>query len=104
VHWYNCDLASLRDYLEPGGALGGFEQFEKPIWLTEFACAYGGDTSAAGQEAYMRAAVPYLEANPHVYRYAWFSADPIPAARLVAADGTPTALGQVYRDLPQSCR
>jgi hypothetical protein len=27
VHWYNCDLPSLRDYLEPGGNLEGFEQF-----------------------------------------------------------------------------
>ena len=59
---------------------------------------------AEEQEAYMRAAVPYLEANPHVFRYAWFSADPIPEARLVAPDGSPTALGQVYRDLPQNCR
>lgn len=34
VHWYNCDLPSLRDYLEPGGTLEGFEQFGLPIWLT----------------------------------------------------------------------
>jgi hypothetical protein len=102
VHWYNCDLPSLEDYLEPGGNLEGFEQFGKPIWLTEFSC--DGKASAADQEAYMRAAVPYLEANPHVFRYSWFSADPIPNAKLVADDGAPTALGQVYRDLPQNCR
>jgi hypothetical protein len=103
VHWYNCDVASLRDYLEPGGALEGFEQFGRPIWLTEFACAYGGDTSPAGQERYLREAIPYLEQNPHVFRYAWFSADPIPNARLVNPDGSPTALGRVYTSLPQSC-
>jgi len=102
VHWYNCDLASLRDYLEPGGNLPGFEQFGKPVWLTEFSC----DPSAtvAEQEAYMRAAIPYLEANPRVYRYAWFSADPIPSAKLMTSDGAPTALGQVYIDLPRSCQ
>ena len=72
-----------------------------PIWLTEFSC--NGDASAADQEAYMRAAVPYLEANPHVFRYSWFSADPIPNAKLVADDGSPTALGQVYLGLPASC-
>jgi hypothetical protein len=101
VHWYNCDLPSLRDYLEPGGNLQGFEQFGKPIWLTEFSC----DTTAsvAQQEAYMRAAVPYLEANPNVFRYSWFSADPIPNAKLVNADGSPTALGQVYASLAQTC-
>jgi hypothetical protein len=101
VHWYNCDLPSLKDYLEPGGSLEGFEQFGVPIWLTEFSC--NGDASAADQEAYMRAAVPYLEANPHVFRYSWFSADPIPNAKLVADDGSPTALGQVYLGLPASC-
>jgi len=101
VHWYNCDLPSLKDYLEPGGSLEGFEQFGKPIWLTEFSC--DGKASAADQEAYMRAAVPYLEANPHVFRYSWFSADPIPNAKLIADDGSPTALGQVYLGLPHNC-
>jgi hypothetical protein len=102
VHWYNCDLPSLKDYLEPGGSLAGFEQFGKPIWLTEFSC----DTTAsvAQQEAYMRAAIPYLEGNPKVFRYSWFSADPIPNAKLINGDGSPTALGQVYVGLPQSCR
>lgn len=101
VHWYNCDLPSLRDYLEPGGGLEGFEQFGKPIWLTEFSCDPGA--SVAEQEAYMRAAIPYLEASPHVFRYAWFSAGPIPNAKLIADDGSPTALGQVYLDLPSDC-
>ena len=26
VHWYNCDLPSLKDYLEPKGNLPGFEE------------------------------------------------------------------------------
>jgi hypothetical protein len=101
VHWYNCDLPSLRDYLEPGGNLEGFEQFGKPIWLTELSC--NGSAMPADQEAYMRAAIPYLESNPNVFRYSWFSADPIPNAKLVNSDGSPTALGQVYIDLPQNC-
>lgn len=101
VHWYNCDLPSLMDYLEPGGSLEGFEQFGKPIWLTEFSC--DGTKTAADQEAFMRAAIPYLEGNPHVFRYSWFSADPIPSARLMNSDGSPTALGQVYISLPGGC-
>ena len=102
AHWYNCDLPSLKDYLETGGSLAGWEQFGKPIWLTEFSC----DTSAseAQQEAYMRAAIPYLESNPHVFRYSWFSADPIPNAKLVNSDGSPTALGQVYISLAGACQ
>jgi hypothetical protein len=98
VHWYNCDLPSLRDYLEPGGNLAGFEQFGKPIWITEFSC--DGNASVAQQEAYMRAAIPYLESNPKVARYSWFSADPIPNAKLINSDGTPTSLGKVYISLP----
>ena len=102
VHWYNCDLPSLKDYLESGANLPGFEQFGKPIWLTELSC--DGSASVADQEAYMRAAIPYLEGNPKVFRYSWFSADPIPNAKLMNSDGSPTALGQVYIGLPQSCR
>lgn len=101
VHWYNCDLPSLRDYLEPGGNLEGFEQFGRPIWLTEFSC--DGGASVAQQEAFMREAIPYLESNPHVFRYSWFSAGPIPNAELVNADGSPTSLGKVYIGLPGAC-
>jgi hypothetical protein len=101
VHWYNCDLPSLKDYLEPGGSLEGFEQFDRPIWLTEFSC--DGKATVAQQEAYMRVAIPYLEQSAHVFRYSWFSADPIPNAKLINSNGTPTALGQVYMDLPQNC-
>jgi len=94
VHWYNCDGASLKSYLDL------FDQFNKPIWLTEFACAYGGDTSPAGQEKYMREAIPILEARSDVFRYSWFSGDPIPDARLLNSDGSATALGSIYLGLP----
>jgi hypothetical protein len=100
VHWYD-NFPSLQDYLEPGGSLAGFEQFNRPIWLTEF--SLNSSASAADQEAFMKQAIPYLEGNSHVFRYAWFSADPIPNAKLVNSDGTPTALGQVYVGLAQSC-
>jgi hypothetical protein len=101
VHWYNCDLPSLRDYLEPGGNLEGFEQFGKPIWLTEFSC--DGSATEAQQETFMRAALPYLEGNPNVFRYSWFSASPIPNGQLLNTDGSPTSLGQVYMGLAQTC-
>jgi len=93
VHWYNCDTDSLQSYL------GQFKQFGRPIWLTEFACAYGGDRSVAGQEKYMRAALPVLEADPDVFRYAWFSASPIPEAQLIDPSGGLTHLGEVYVSL-----
>lgn len=48
----------------------------------------------------MREAIPILEARTDVFRYSWFSGDPMPNARLLNGDGTPTALGQIYLDLP----
>jgi hypothetical protein len=105
VHWYNCDLPSLKAYIEgnvdAGGGLQGFVQFGKPIWLTEFSC--GGSSTVAQQKAYMQAAVPWLESNPHVARYAWFSAGPIPNAELQNSNGTLTDLGTTYVSLAQSC-
>ncbi len=105
VHWYNCDLPSLRAYLEgnvdAGGGLQGFVQFGRPIWLTEFAC--DNSHAEADQEAYMRAAVPYLEGNPHVFRYSWFNASNIANALVMNSDGTLTTLGKVYVGLPQTC-
>lgn len=100
VHWYNCAVPELQFYL------GQFRKFNKPIWLTEFACAYGGDTSVAAQESYIRAAIPVLEADTHVHRYAWFSGDPLPNARLLEPNGELTPLGKVYVSLPRgaSCK
>ena len=106
VHWYNCDLPSLQAYLEgnvdAGGGLSGFVQFGKPVWLTEFSC--DSTHSVADQKAYMQAAVPYLESNPNVFRYSWFSAGGIPNAELANSDGSLTDLGSTYVALPQSCR
>lgn len=106
VHAYDCDLPSLRDYLEgntdAGGTLRGFVQFGRPIWLTEFSC--DKTHSVADQKAFMQAAVPYLEGSPNVMRYAWFSASPIPNGELVNSDGSLTDLGATYVALPQTCR
>jgi hypothetical protein len=105
IHWYNCDLPSLTAYIEgnidAGGGLQGFVQFGRPIWLTEFSC--DGSQTEAEQKAYMQAAVPYLESNPHIFRYSWFSAGSIPNAELANSDGTLNDLGMTYVGLPQSC-
>jgi hypothetical protein len=105
VHWYNCDLPSLKAYLEgntsTGGGLEGFLQFGKPIWVTELAC--DNSHSVVEQKAYMQAAVAYLESNPNVFRYSWFSANNIPNALLANSDGSLTDLGATYVALPQSC-
>jgi hypothetical protein len=106
VHAYECDLPSLRGYIDgnedAGGTLQGFAQFDKPVWITELAC--DATHSVADQKAYMQAAVPYLESDPNVFRYAWFNADPIPNAMLTNSDGSLTDLGTTYVGLPQNCQ
>jgi hypothetical protein len=104
VHAYVCDLPSLQAYIEgstEAGGSDGFLQFGKPLWVTELAC--DATHSVADQKAFMQAAVPYLESNPNVVRYAWFSAMPIPNAVLTNTDGSLTDLGATYVGLPASC-
>jgi hypothetical protein len=76
--------------------------FNKPIWLTEFAC---GDKPAAwpsitqqNQIDYVNAALPWLEGDSRIMRYAWFSGrtTAVPNANLLGSSGQLTALGRAY--------
>jgi hypothetical protein len=98
VHWYACDLSALKWYI------GLFKKYNKPIWLTEFAC---GDRphdqiTLEVQKKYMTDAVTYLESEPAVFRYSWFSArnNEIPNINLLGASGVLTELGRLYVTLP----
>jgi hypothetical protein len=98
VHWYSCDLSSLKWYINK------FKKYNKPIWLTEFAC---GDKphnqiTFETQKKYMTAAVNYLENEPVIFRYAWFSGrnSEIPFVNLLDSDGQLTELGRLYISLP----
>ncbi|RKH48527.1 glycoside hydrolase family protein [Corallococcus llansteffanensis] len=94
VHWYACDLGALKWYV------GQFKKYNKPLWLTEFAC---GDRPASEitvdvQKKYMVDAITWLESEPSVERYAWFSGrnNEIPAINLLGASGELTELGRLY--------
>lgn len=98
VHWYACNVDALKWYVDR------FKKYGKPIWVTEFAC---GDNphdqiTLAVQKDYMRDAVAYLESEPAVARYAWFSGrnNEIPFIDLLGADGALTELGSFYVNLP----
>lgn len=76
--------------------------FNKPIWLTEFAC---GDKPSSWpsitqqhQIDYVNAAIPWLEGDSRIMRYAWFSGrtTAVPNANLLGASGQLTALGRAY--------
>ncbi len=98
VHWYSCWVGALEWYV------GKFKKYNKPIWVTEFACGdYNGNPiTLQVQKDYMSAAIDYLEHEPAVARYSWFSGrnNEIPFINLLGADGQLTALGQLYVTLP----
>lgn len=101
LHCYMSSAGSLNTFI------GRFDKYNKPIWLTEF-CAWDASTSsAAAQQTFMTEAVPMLEQDERVARYAWFlarngsGADASPYNALVNnADVVGlTALGKLYAGL-----
>jgi hypothetical protein len=104
---------ALHPYVSTGkalkNALDTWSTFGKPLHVLEFNNGNGGkNASAAEQLAYMQEALPVLEADSRVVRYAWMSARDagVPGAALfqpvpAGADGKSavsvlTALGKFY--------
>ncbi|GMU03986.1 glycoside hydrolase family protein [Corallococcus caeni] len=94
IHWYACDLSALKWYV------GQFKKYNKPLWLTEFACGDRphDEITVAVQKQYMVDAIGYLETEPAIERYAWFSGrnNEIPSINLLGASGELTELGHLY--------
>ena len=94
LHPYSCAPAALRSALDAWAAFG------KPLWVSEFNCGDGmKNASAAEHMAWMQAALPILEGDARVARYAWMSArnEKVPGSALFAgAGGELTALGRFY--------
>jgi hypothetical protein len=63
-HTYACSADALRS------DLGLYVKYGKPIWVTEFNCGDGSrNASAPEHRAYMEAALPILDADPHIERW-----------------------------------
>ncbi len=94
LHPYACTAAALRAAIETWAA------FKLPLWVTEFNCGDGArNASAAEHLAYMTLALPILEADARVARYAWMSGrnTKVPGAALLdGAGGHLTPLGRHY--------
>ncbi len=101
AHWYACSASALTSYLQTYES-----KYTQPIWLTEFACLDGNATTEPDEEAYMKVALPLLEADPRVARYAWFTGRSTnnPTVALLGDDGALTPLGQIYVNAPEACR
>ena len=104
------DFIAVHIYLQNGtglqNVLSEYEsKYTQPIWLTEFA-NLGSTVSADDELALMQEALPILEADPRVFRYAWFTgrSSAQPSLDLFAPDsGLLTALGQAYVAAPGAC-
>jgi hypothetical protein len=77
-------------------------RFSQPLWLTEFAC--DSAKNSAEQQAFLEDAVAYLEAEPRIERYAWFSgrASNVAQVDLLGESGQLTALGKAYVNAPRN--
>ncbi len=111
-HSYVCQLNWLQGKIQEftsahNAALANSDpadnsDFNKPIWLTEFACGDKPSTwtsiTLQNQIDYVNAAVPWLEGDSRIMRYAWFSGrtTAVPNASILGADGQLTELGKAY--------
>jgi len=77
-------------------------RFSQPLWLTEFAC--DSAKNPAEQQAFLEDAVAYLEAEPRIERYAWFSgrASNVTDVDLLGESGKLTTLGKAYVSAPRN--
>lgn len=94
VHNYMCYSGALTDYINQ------FKKYNKPIWLTEFACWDQSNITLAMQKGLILGALDYLESEPMVFRYAWFTGNRTGAYPYIdlfdAQSGKLTELGQLY--------
>lgn len=91
VHWYRSRNADEFENFIDGLA----KDYKRPIWITEF-----NGWSGPEEEHYkfLRESLHFLEKSRHVERYAYMNPGSGKAHSLVKPDGTPTRLGELYRD------
>jgi len=100
MHWYACDKPAIVNTLTRYE-----QQFHKPLWVTELACLDDrSKVNDAAELAYLEDAVAALEADPMVFRYAWFTGRSTnsPPISLLGATGKLTALGAAYAAQPSA--
>jgi len=104
LHWYAPPNAtSFLKWLDDV-----YAQYQKPIWVTEFAVADWFGKSPGGYpvedvKAFMDLACRGMEARPFVERYTWKTRDTtdtkMGTSALFTADGALTELGQLYKSI-----
>ncbi|MFY7900679.1 MAG: glycosyl hydrolase [Chitinophagaceae bacterium] len=102
IHWYDWGnyTSTQNENPNPTDVFNRFKShidavydyYKKPIWITEFNANINRPSSV--HEAFMRLALPWLDANPNVERYAYFFGNDIPARN----NGVLSPAGKIYSD------
>jgi peroxiredoxin family protein len=90
VHWYRSRKASaFEDFIDDLA-----REYRLPVWITEF-----NGWSGPEREHYdfLKDSLRFLERDRNVERYAYFNPKPGASHSLLAADGSLTRLGELYR-------
>jgi hypothetical protein len=95
AHPYVCSGAALKRFLDT------WSKYNKPLWITEFNCGDGmANATAAAHLTFMREALPILDADSRVVRYAWMSGRnlKVPGSALISGSvgHVLTELGKFY--------
>jgi hypothetical protein len=108
MHWYDWnDDPSKSPLADPDKVFARFklaierahEKYQLPLWVTEFNANPWRQPPV--QAAFLRLALPYLESNPNVERYAFFEPaerDGIRKTRYFDPDGRLSEVGRVYQE------
>jgi len=102
LHWYDWGNWSSTHNASPNPA-NVFNRFKnyltriynlykKPIWITEFNA--NRNTTPETHARFMELALPWLDAQPFIERYAYFFPPTVPAME----NDTLTEVGRIYRD------
>lgn len=104
MHDYHGNLSALKRRVQ-----GAVQRYGgRKIWLTEVAITnWGQPPTRETQDAYMRELLPFLDASPDIFRYAWFTSRNSPNAQnggsnLLPYDSdslVPTSTGKIYSAL-----
>lgn len=97
LHWYGGGN-SIVSYINDA------RKYKKPIWVTEFA-GWDQGMTASDQKNFLAGATNFLERDPDVFRYSWFTGrgngpSVFPYIDLFGTSGTLTTLGQLYMNIP----
>lgn len=103
IHWYDWGsyLSTLNTAPDPTAVFNRFTAYVnrvysiygKPIWIKEFNA--NRNTTSATHEGFIALALPWMEQQPFIERYAYFFPPALPP---VDGGGNTTPIGIAYRD------